>query len=595
MPLVDMPFKRVAVDLIDEIHPPSEAGHRYILTLVDYATRYPEAVPLKTISTEAVAEALVDMYSRLGVPEEVLSDLGTQFVSECMQEVARLLNVKQLTTTPYHPMCNGLVEKFNGTLKMMLKRLCAEQPKQWHRYINALLFAYREVPQESTGFSPFELLYGRTVRGPMHILKELWTKEVETPEVKTSYQYVFELRERLEETLKVAQEELRKSQGRYKHYYDKKARNRRFKAGDLVLILLPTDTNKPLIQWKGPYKVEEVIGVNDYKVNVKGKSKVYHANLLKEYFRSDDQDMKKMTKTGQGHLAGGMTILDVACAAIIEPSETSQEDTVEDEELLELRSCQSMEAVSDIEYGKQLSGSQKQELTQLVHEFQKIFTDMPGSTTLIKHHIHLTSEDPIRMKPYAVPYSVHDTLKKKIQSMLDMGIIRESTSAYASPVVIVQKKDGFNRICIDYRKLNRITVLDPEPMTLAADIFQKISKDKYFTKIDSTKGYWQVPVAEEDVYKTAFVKQDGTYEFRKMLFGMMNTGAMLVRDPWKLLSGMYYVGSYIDDILVHTESWEMHLEVLWELFKRMQDDYLTTRPSKCVMGTTSVEFIGHWI
>ena len=79
MPLIDMPFKRVAIDLIGPIGPPCEAGHRYILTLVDYGTRYPEAVPLKNIDTETVAEALVDMFSRLGIPEEILSDLGTQF------------------------------------------------------------------------------------------------------------------------------------------------------------------------------------------------------------------------------------------------------------------------------------------------------------------------------------------------------------------------------------------------------------------------------------------------------------------------------------------------------------------------------------
>ena len=115
------------------------------------------------MSSETVAEALVNMYSRLGIPEEVLRDMGTQFVSECMQEVSRLLSIRQLSTTPYHPMCNGLVEKFNGTLKTMLRILCSEQSRQWHRYVNPLLFAYKEVPQESKGFSPFELLYGRTV------------------------------------------------------------------------------------------------------------------------------------------------------------------------------------------------------------------------------------------------------------------------------------------------------------------------------------------------------------------------------------------------------------------------------------------------
>ena len=96
-----------------------------------------------------------------------------------MKEVSRLLSMKQLVTTPYHPMCNGLVERFNGTMKQMLKRMCADRPKDWDRYLPALLFAYREVPQESLGFSPFELLYGRTVRGPMSILKEVGQKKLQ--------------------------------------------------------------------------------------------------------------------------------------------------------------------------------------------------------------------------------------------------------------------------------------------------------------------------------------------------------------------------------------------------------------------------------
>ena len=122
-----MPFKREAVDIVGPIAPSSEAGHQYILTLVSYATRYPEAVPLKKITTEAVAEALLDIYSRVGIPEEVLTDQGTQFMSECMQEVSRLLSIKGLTSTPYHPICNGLVERWTGTLKSMLKRLCQDK------------------------------------------------------------------------------------------------------------------------------------------------------------------------------------------------------------------------------------------------------------------------------------------------------------------------------------------------------------------------------------------------------------------------------------------------------------------------------------
>ena len=260
-------------------------------TLVDFATRYPEAVPLKNIDTETVAEALVDIFCRLGVPEEILSDLGMQFTSECMKEVTQLLSIKQLNTTPYRPMCNGLIYRWKSltyrTMKSMLKRLCSEQPRQWHRYINPLLFAYREVPQESTRFSLFELLYGRAVRGLMFILKELWTKELEEPEV-NSYQYVFELREKLEDTLKLAHTELQKAQNKGKHYYDRKTKVRKFVPGDKALVLLPTDHNKLLTQCKGPFEVNAVVGLNDYKVKVKGKERPYHANLLKKYFERED-------------------------------------------------------------------------------------------------------------------------------------------------------------------------------------------------------------------------------------------------------------------------------------------------------------------
>ena len=138
MPLIDMPFKRGAVFIIGPIAPPSEAGHRNILILVDYATRYPElAVPLKKITTtEAVADALLNNYGRVENPGEVLTDQVSEFLSECMQKVSRLLRIKGLTSTPYHPICNGFVERWNRILKTMPKRLCRHQPKQWHRLIN---------------------------------------------------------------------------------------------------------------------------------------------------------------------------------------------------------------------------------------------------------------------------------------------------------------------------------------------------------------------------------------------------------------------------------------------------------------------------
>ncbi|ROT71565.1 hypothetical protein C7M84_010115 [Penaeus vannamei] len=160
---------------------------------------------------------MVEIFCRIGIPRQVLSDRGTQFTSAMMEEVLRLLSIKGLKTTPYHPMCNGLCERFNGTLKKMLKRMAAEQPKEWPRYLAPLLFAYREVPQSSLKFSPFELVYGRTVRGPLQILRELWDDSGVDIEVKTTYTYVIDLANRLQSTCDLAKQELLKAQRRRRH------------------------------------------------------------------------------------------------------------------------------------------------------------------------------------------------------------------------------------------------------------------------------------------------------------------------------------------------------------------------------------------
>ena len=201
------------------------------------------------------------------------------------REVYRLLSVQQSTTSPYHAMGNGVIENFNKTIKNLLKKVTAERPKDWHRYLTPLMFAVRDTPQDSTGFTPFELLYGRSVRTPMTMLKELWSGEVDDPESKTSFEYVVDLRQRLEETCNLAKEELGKVQTRNQMYYNRKARDRKLHIGDSVLLLLPTEHNKLTLAWRGPYKVVETVGNVDYRVEIApGKVKTYHINMLKQYF-----------------------------------------------------------------------------------------------------------------------------------------------------------------------------------------------------------------------------------------------------------------------------------------------------------------------
>ncbi|XP_076449483.1 uncharacterized protein LOC143285918 [Babylonia areolata] len=475
MPLLDEPFRRVAEDLVGPITPASERGYRYILVMVDYATRYPEAVPLKSIKT--VAEALFDMWSRLGIPAEVLSDQGTQFVSNIMKEVQRLLSVQGISTTPYHAQCNGLVERFNATLKSMLKRLCLEKPKTWDRYLPAILFAYREVPQESTGFAPFELLYGRTVRGPVHVL-QLWTKEVEDEEVKTASQYVVDLRNKIEETCEIARQSLAEAAQVHKKAFDKKAVQRSLKIGDKVLLLLPEKKNKLQMSWKGPYLVIVKKGLNDYIVRVKEREKLYHINLLKKYTDRTEENRK-------------------AATVVVEEEPEEVGYTSSEIPLLPL---QAEEGPEDVNLDPQ-NADMHQELREVCSEFSDVLTDVPLLTTLDECEVVMSTDKPIRTPQYPLPHATRDIIKE-VDNMLKLNVIERAASPYSSPIVLVKKKDKKIRFCVDFRKINKSVVFDAEPMPDVDFLFAMIGKAKYLSKLDLLKGYWQTKALEQFFCRT---------------------------------------------------------------------------------------------
>ena len=161
--------------------------------------------------------------------------------------------------------------------------------------IDPFLIAYREVPQESTRFSPFELLYERPVRGALQVLEKLWTEKTTGEETRTSYEYVIELREKLQEATDIVKETLGKSQTRYKHCY-KRTKSKDINVGDQVQILLPASTNKLLMAWRGPFKVIEKVFENNITVMINGKERTYHVNLLKKYLTRGEIVKEKQQK-----------------------------------------------------------------------------------------------------------------------------------------------------------------------------------------------------------------------------------------------------------------------------------------------------------
>ena len=579
MPIIGVPFERIAIDLAGPFTR-SSRGHTHILTIVDYATRYVEAIPLKSITTIDVAEALLSVYSRVGIPKEVMSDLGPQFVSSLMKEVSRLLSIRQLTSSRYHPICNGLVERYNGLVKTALRRLCSDEPREWDRYLPALLFALREIPSSSLGYSPFELLYGRNVRGPMDVLKELWTKEDVSSELKDEYEYVIQLRERLVKSWELAQETLKGASGRYKEYYDRSARKRKLSVGDQVLILLPTEQNKLMLQWKGPYPVVGTKYDYDYVVDVAGVSKTYHINLLKRYFPREESQVT---------MAGCFDV----CEDVDEVEVSEERDVDGMGDVPVMPSLNQKEFAEDVKMNEFLDESQKKELSQLLCEFQDVFTDVPKKTTASECKIFLTSEDPIRTPPYKVPQALKETLDQEVDNMLRLGIIEQADSPYGHPVVMVKKPDGSNRFCIDFRRLNNVTVFNPEPMPDPKDLFATLGTSKFFSKLDMTKGYWQIPMRESDKDKTAFLTPSGQYRFKYMPFGLVTAGAQFTKMMRGVLRGIPNVVHYIDDVLIHTATWAEHVETLRKVLQRLREVNLAARPTKCALGYKTIEFLGH--
>ena len=199
-----------------------------------------------------------------------------------MAEVNRLFAVKHTYSSPYHAMGNGVVERLNGTIKMTLRKLISEQPKEWDRFLVPLLFALRDGVHEGHGFTPFELVYGRSTRGPMKILRELWTREEVEEEMRSEYQHMLDLQEKISETCRIAQEELEKNQKKNEKYYNRTARLRTLQIGDRVKVLLPIKRNKMLLKWTGPYEVVDRIGELDYRVKLDdGRLETYHINMLR--------------------------------------------------------------------------------------------------------------------------------------------------------------------------------------------------------------------------------------------------------------------------------------------------------------------------
>ncbi|XP_052707181.1 uncharacterized protein LOC128182536 [Crassostrea angulata] len=319
------------------------------------------------------------------------------------------------------------------------------------------------------------------------------------------------------------------------------------------------------------------LGQMDYKIDMGGKLKTFHANLLKKYVERDTLNCG---------------VLSTCAISLIDFSDL---DDDEQQDSILMPPVTQTETAKDIKFADRLTPDQLETAKSLCDSFSDVFTDIPGMTNLVEHKIVVTSSEPVRVKPYPIPFSTEKTITEEVQKMLQLNVIEPSSSPYSAPVVIARKKDGTNRFCIDYRRLNCATVFDAEPMPSPESIFSKMTGKKFVSKIDLSKGYWQVPMADESKPLTAFSTPSGLYQFRTMPFGLVNAPATFSRMMRKLLQGMNGVENFIDDVIVFTDTFEEHLHILKTVFERLRDAGLTARPTKCFIGFDKIDCLGHMV
>ena len=316
MPAALGAWHTVAVDVLGPL-PETRSGKRCIVVMTDYLTKYVLAVATKNQTAETTAAVLMDKFLEYGLPERLISDNGANFRSRLVQELCRLLKVSQLFTTPYHPQFDGLCERFNRTLAAMLRGFVAENQRDWDTYLPYVLHAYRAAPQESTGESPFFLMFFRQSKAPLDIMlsdsgSEIpGERELCRPEVKT--QAINFLQERLHEAFKVVRQRLAKARDDQKRYHDKKSKRREFQVGDEVFLLnerVATGETKKLHRpWQPGYRIVKVVGPLNYLVqhpDNRAKTLRVHVNRLKasvpQHVWPDDftylKDIEKHRKDG---------------------------------------------------------------------------------------------------------------------------------------------------------------------------------------------------------------------------------------------------------------------------------------------------------
>ncbi|CAK1591322.1 unnamed protein product [Parnassius mnemosyne] len=241
-------------------------------------------------------------------------------------------------------------------------------------------------------------------------------------------------------------------------------------------------------------------------------------------------------------------------------------------------------------------GNNRERLLEILTKYSDFFLSGTATTTVkdSEMHIKLTTDVPVYYRPYKLSHGEKLKVRTIVKDLLDKGIIRESDSEYASPILLVKKKDGSDRMVVDYRALNRITVKTRYPLPLINDYIDRLGNGRWFSSLDMVSGFHQLRVAEESIHKTAFVTPEAQYEYCKVPYGLANAPIFYQKTISKTLKSFIDAGKvmvYIDDVLIMTVGIDEHLVLLDSVMKTLTETGFSINLKKCTFVTNEIEYL----
>ena len=341
--VITQPFETIAFDIVGPL-PKGKGGANFILPELCMATRWPEAVALKSIMAKSIAEAMVGIFSRTSIPYQILTDRGTQFMEGLAKHLYEMLGIEHLRMSPYHPQSNGALERLHSTLEGILAK-ARISGLDWVTQLPFVLFALRQSPNRTTGFSPYELLYGYNVRAPLELVYEGWRGCVGVG--LNVVDWISELGERLEALREVAARNGLLESEKRKSYYNKRTVAQEFVEGKKVLCRTPGLLGKLEDAWQGPFTILKRVCAVNYILHWgkgKKKQKVVHVNRLKKFQERE---------------------LEICALTVVADDQGLEDDLVRLKE-------------------DQCDGYKEQELLEVLSECREVLNESPGETKVKK-------------------------------------------------------------------------------------------------------------------------------------------------------------------------------------------------------------------